>query len=115
MSQPFHITVSEADAKLPDATSQALRFATLLQHGTLAVEFYAPRGHDPQQPHTQDEVYIVVAGSGEFLNGDQRHRFGPGDVIFVPAGRVHRFEHFTDDFQTWVIFYGPQGGEQAES
>jgi hypothetical protein len=25
---------------------------------------------------------------------------------------VHRFEEFTDDFYTWVIFYGPDGGEK---
>jgi hypothetical protein len=24
----------------------------------------------------------------------------------------HRFENFTDDFGTWVIFYGPEGGER---
>jgi hypothetical protein len=24
----------------------------------------------------------------------------------------HRFEDFTHDFGTWVIFYGPEGGEQ---
>jgi len=23
----------------------------------------------------------------------------------------HRFENFTDDFATWVIFYGEEGGE----
>jgi len=35
----------------------------------------------------------------------------PGDLLFVPAGIVHRFEDFTDDFATWVMFYGPEGGE----
>ena len=29
----------------------------------------------------------------------------------VPAGVVHRFEDFTDDFATWGMFYGPEGGE----
>ena len=27
------------------------------------------------------------------------------------AGEVHRFERFSDDFATWVFFYGPEGGE----
>jgi mannose-6-phosphate isomerase-like protein (cupin superfamily) len=35
------------------------------------------------------------------------------DVLFVPAGVEHRFENFTDDFTTWVIFYGQKGGEKA--
>jgi mannose-6-phosphate isomerase-like protein (cupin superfamily) len=42
-----------------------------------------------------------------------RHAFGPGDVLFVPAGVEHHFENFTDDLATWVIFYGPEGGETA--
>jgi hypothetical protein len=45
-------------------------------------------------------------------NGDSRHAFSAGDVLFVPAGVPHRFEDFTDDFGTWVIFYGPEGGER---
>jgi mannose-6-phosphate isomerase-like protein (cupin superfamily) len=53
----------------------------------------------------------VISGSGAFVNGDARHPFGPGDVLFVPAGVEHRFEDFSADFQAWVIFYGPDGGE----
>lgn len=105
---PFHLTVDAASEQLPD---QALRFATLLQHGSMSVELYAPRGTDPQTPHTKDELYIVISGNGTFVNGDVRHEFGAGDVLFVPAGVVHRFEDFSDDFATWVIFYGPDGGE----
>jgi len=87
------------------------RFTLVFRHGTLEVELYAPRGGDPQQPHRRDEVYVVVKGSGSFLNGASRHPFGPGDVLFVPAGVTHRFEAFTDDLVVWVIFYGPDGGE----
>ena len=42
----------------------------------------------------------------------ERHRFGPGTVFFVPAGAEHRFENFTPDFSTWVVFWGPRGGEK---
>jgi mannose-6-phosphate isomerase-like protein (cupin superfamily) len=104
-----HATAAEALAKLP--TADGKRFARVFGHGTLEVEFYAPRGHDPQKPHTRDEVYVVVSGRGTFVNGDERHPFGPGDFLFVPAGVVHRFEDFTDDLGVWVFFYGPEGGE----
>lgn len=86
-------------------------FAVLLKHGTMSVELYAPVGEDTQTPHSQDELYVVVAGSGMFNKAGERKPFGPGDVIFVEAGVEHRFEGFTDDFQTWVIFWGPKGGE----
>lgn len=105
------ITLEDAAAQLPD---DQLRFVTLLRRGSLLVELYAPRGHDPQQPHRQDELYVVITGSGEFVNGGERHPFGPGDVLFVPAGVEHRFENFSADFQTWVIFYGPEDGEQID-
>jgi mannose-6-phosphate isomerase-like protein (cupin superfamily) len=55
---------------------------------------------------------VVARGSGTFVNGDRHHPFSAGDVLFVPAGVEHRFEGFTDDFGTWVIFYGPEGGER---
>jgi mannose-6-phosphate isomerase-like protein (cupin superfamily) len=104
-----HLTPSAGLTRLPGPTGE--RFVELFRHGTLSVELYAPRGHDPQQPHTRDEVYAVVQGKGQFRNGDARHPFGPGDVLFVPAGVVHRFEEFTDDLVVWVFFYGPEGGE----
>jgi mannose-6-phosphate isomerase-like protein (cupin superfamily) len=105
------VTVDEALAKLPGPKGE--RWAILLEHGTLEVEIYAPRGRDPQNPHTRDELYVVVSGSGEFVNGEERQKFGPGDTLFVPARVPHRFEDFTDDLVVWVVFYGPEGGEKA--
>ena len=107
---PEHrLTVTDALARLPGPAGE--RYVELFQHGTLSVELYAPRDHDPQQPHTRDEVYVVVRGSGRFRNGDATHPFSPGDLLFVPAGVVHRFEDFSHDLAVWVIFYGPEGGE----
>jgi mannose-6-phosphate isomerase-like protein (cupin superfamily) len=104
------LTLADALAHLPGPTGE--RYVELFQHGTLSIELYAPRGDDPQSPHTKDEVYVVAQGSGQFHNGDARHPFGAGDVLFVPAGVTHRFEDFTDDLAVWVIFYGPEGGER---
>src|SRR5882724_12500951 len=105
------ITLKEALSKIPGPNGN--RFATVFEHGTLSVEIYAPRGEDLQQPHTRDEAYIVMQGSGEFINGDLRHSFQPGDFLFAAAGVAHRFVNFTDDFVVWVIFYGPEGGESS--
>ena len=89
------------------------RFIELFRHGSLTVELYAPRGDDPQKPHTRDEIYVVISGSGRFQHGANETSFGPGDLLFVPAGDEHRFVDFSDDFATWVFFYGPEGGEAA--
>jgi mannose-6-phosphate isomerase-like protein (cupin superfamily) len=107
--EKWRVSVSEGMEKLPRPSGE--RFVTVLEHGTLDIELYAPRGTDPQKPHTRDEIYVVVTGSGEFRNGTKLERFGPGDVLFVPAHVDHRFETFTQDLVVWVMFYGPEGGE----
>jgi len=107
----FQLTVRDALARLPGSNGE--RYVELFSHGTLSVELYAPRGQDPQSPHTRDEVYVVVTGRGQFHNGNDRHPFGPGDVLFVPAHVTHRFEEFSDDLVVWVFFYGPEGGEET--
>ena len=104
------IDKQEALAELREHESP---FKVLFKHGTLAVEVYKPHKVDLQQPHSRDEVYIVISGSGEFVNNGERTSFKTGDFLFVPAGIEHRFENFTDDFSTWVIFYGPEGGEKG--
>ena len=94
-------SVEHALQQLPGPTGE--RFVPVLRHGSMLTELYAPRGHDPQQPHTQDELYFIHSGQGDFVQGDERHRFKAGDAFFVPAGQVHRFENFSDDFATWVV------------
>lgn len=91
------------------------RFLEVFTHGSLSVEIYKPVGEDLQMPHTRDEIYVVISGTGIFLNGDSRKPFVPGEMLFVPAGVVHRFEDFSPDFATWVFFYGPEGGEVPPS
>lgn len=86
-------------------------YTTLFRHGTLEIEIYRPVGVDRQQPHARDEIYVVIAGKGGFVRGNQRMNFGPGDVLFVAARVPHRFVEFSEDFSTWVFFYGPEGGE----
>jgi mannose-6-phosphate isomerase-like protein (cupin superfamily) len=106
------LTTTEALAALRAARARGGKeFIEVFRHGTLTVEVYRPEGVDRQTPHTRDEVYVVIAGSGWFVNGGERHRFEAGQVLFVPAGIVHRFEEFSADFATWVFFYGPEGGE----
>lgn len=111
MSRDFQISIANAIAALPEPPAE--QYAIVYRHGTFEAGLYAPRHVDDQTPHTRDEAYVVVKGSGHFACGDARRPFGPGELLFVPAGMTHRFEDFTDDLTVWVIFYGPQGGETA--
>jgi mannose-6-phosphate isomerase-like protein (cupin superfamily) len=87
-------------------------FIELFGHGSLSVELYKPKKVDTQQRHIRDEIYVVVSGSGMFFCDGQTMSFERGDFLFVPAGVKHRFEDFTDDFMSWVMFFGPEGGEK---
>ena len=104
----IRLTLSNALESLKDEKEP---FNKLFSHGSLTVEIYKPQNVDLQIPHDRDEIYVVASGSGCFVNGDSREQFETGEVLFVPAGVVHYFEDFTEDFSTWVFFYGPIGGE----
>lgn len=106
------LSLARAKANLSD-NAGGFRFFYGLRHGTMKAGLYAPQGVDAQTPHKQDELYIVISGSGDFVKNGERCRFQAHDVLFVEAGVAHRFENFTDDFATWVIFWGAEGGEQA--
>jgi mannose-6-phosphate isomerase-like protein (cupin superfamily) len=106
----MQVSIQEALNQLDAGKAQL--FAKVMEYGTMSVEIYRPIKTDLQTPHKQDELYLVISGSGEFVNGSERSAFGKGDILFVPAGVEHRFVNFTDDFATWVIFYGPEGGEK---
>jgi len=104
----MHIHPIEALKKLKSVPD---KFLTLFEHGSMSIEVYQPEKVDLQTPHEQDEIYVVISGTGTFLNDRKRSKFGAGDLLFVKAGKEHRFEDFSEDFSTWVIFYGPKGGE----
>ena len=107
------INLAAALNRLPGP--QGERSVALFEHGSLVVKLYAPRGNDPQTPHSRDEVYVVAQGAGEFVCDGSRETFRMNDVLFAAAGAEHRFENFTDDFAVWVFFYGPEGGEVDRS
>jgi mannose-6-phosphate isomerase-like protein (cupin superfamily) len=88
-------------------------FLNLFSHGSLEVEIYRPREVDLQQPHARDELYVIATGQSRFMLGGGEHTVVAGDVLFVPAHTEHRFVQFSEDFSTWVFFYGPAGGEAA--
>jgi len=81
-------------------------FVVLFEHGSMQGIVFAPGETDGQEPHIQDEIYLVIRGSREFELEGKVAVIGVGDFLFVPAGAGHRFRNFTADLLLWVIFYG---------
>jgi mannose-6-phosphate isomerase-like protein (cupin superfamily) len=108
-----HVSLSQALRKGPPPPGNLA--VPIFSHGSLVVELYTPLGHDPQKPHTRDEIYFVTHGNGFFFDGEERHSVEAGSFLFVAAGQIHRFEDFSSDFTVWVAFYGPEGGEAGDA
>ena len=79
----------------------------------MSVEVFAPRGKDTQAPHEQDELYFVISGQADFEVAGKMGPVKTGDALFVGAHVRHHFERMSEDFVTWVVFWGPNGGEKA--
>lgn len=71
-------------------------------------------GTDPQQPHSEDELYYVVSGHGAIIVGDEQRPVGPGSAVFVPAQVPHRFVDITTDLVILVVF-GPAEYSRKEA
>ena len=69
-------------------------------------------GHDDQEPHTEDEVYVVQAGRATLVTASGTVPVGPGSVLFVPAGETHKFTDITEDLALVVVF-APRYGSRA--
>ena len=103
------IRLADARARIPGPAGE--HAVSLMDRGTLKVKLSCPVPPNEQAPHAQDEIYVIVRGSGILIHDGKRDRLAAGDLAFVAAGSEHRFEDFTDDLTVWVVFFGPEGGE----
>lgn len=85
-----------------------VHYAEFLRHPSLSMGVYtlAAGALDPQQPHTEDEVYYIVSGQGSIRVGDEQHLVKAGSVVFVAANEPHRFFNITEDL-TILVFFAP--------
>lgn len=61
-------------------------------------------GKDGQQPHTEDEIYVVVRGSARLCGESGEVDVGPGSVVYVPAHERHQFTEVSEDLSVVVVF-----------
>jgi len=69
---------------------------------------------DPQQPHTEDELYYVVQGRAYLTVGDEDMPVESGSLIFVAASIPHRFHTITEDLRV-LVFFAPAEDSQRET
>jgi len=67
--------------------------------------YLLPRGSvDPQSPHREDELYLVLSGRGQLRVGKATVPAGPGTLVYVPAGEVHAFHSVEEALRLLVVF-----------
>jgi mannose-6-phosphate isomerase-like protein (cupin superfamily) len=93
-----------AGAGVPAAAGWAEHLRTAdLSAGTYTLEAGA---EDGQEPHTEDEIYVITAGRATLWTPAAGVEVGPGSVVFVPAGEPHWFVDITERLTALVVF-GP--------
>ncbi|QLH22898.1 cupin domain-containing protein [Streptomyces sp. Rer75] len=85
-------------------------YLQFLRERNMSVGLYALNAGqaDPQAPHGQDEVYLVMSGRASITVGMETTQVARGSVVYVPAGVAHKFHHITEDLRVMVVFSPPE-------
>lgn len=85
-------------------------YLSFLRERNMSAGLYALQAGelDPQSPHGQDEIYLVVSGRAAITVGEETTTVARGSVVYVPAGVPHRFHHVTEDLRVMVVFSPPE-------
>ena len=83
-------------------------YLEFLRVPTLSMGLYQlpAEGVDPQQPHTEDEVYYIVRGKGQIAVEGESRAVREGSVVYVPANAPHRF-HSIEEELSILVFFAP--------
>ena len=70
---------------------------------------------DPQTPHTEDEIYYIVAGSGMIQVAGEDRPVSPGSVIYVDEQVDHRFHSIIEELKIIVVFAPPRRSRAGQN
>ena len=79
--------ISGAGTFSPAADGTTTHWVEQLRVPDLSVGTYSigRGGLDGQDPHTEDEIYLITAGRAMLESGGQRVEVRPGSAVYVPA------------------------------
>jgi mannose-6-phosphate isomerase-like protein (cupin superfamily) len=97
-------SLEEARAEVQHRTGEL--YLEFLRRDSMSCGLYVlePGADDPQEPHHEDEVYVVLEGRAQLMVAGQDHPVGPGSVLFVARTVPHRFHHITERLSVLVFF-----------
>lgn len=104
--------VIEGAGRFTPTAGEPTHWAEQLASADLSVGTYSipAGGRDDQQPHREDEIYVVTAGRARLVTDSGTTDVGPGDTVYVPAMENHTFTDITEDLALLVFFAPPYSG-----
>jgi mannose-6-phosphate isomerase-like protein (cupin superfamily) len=66
-------------------------------------------GQVPWHNHPQEEVYIILEGSGEMCVGEEHQTLSAGQVVYIPSGVFHQLTNTGETPLRMIYCYGPAG------
>jgi quercetin dioxygenase-like cupin family protein len=99
------VAVSERDGQ---------RWREFLRVSSLSMGLYRLKAGqtDEQQPHTEDEVYVITGGKASFQSDGQKQAVVAGSILFVERDAEHRFVDISEDLTVLVFFAPPEGSRK---
>ena len=97
-------SLEEARAEVQRRTGEL--YLEFLRRDSMSCGLYVlePGADDPQEPHQEDEVYVVLEGRARLMVAGRDHPVGPGSVLFVARTVAHRFHDVTQRLSVLVFF-----------
>ena len=66
-------------------------------------------GQVPWHNQEQEEVYFIIAGTGEMCLGAERQTMTTGQAVYIPPRVFHQLTNLGDTPLTMLYCYGPAG------
>ena len=86
--------------------------ASPIQAGNFALGYVTLEPNGGQVPwhnQEQEEVYLVLDGTGEMCLGEERQLLRGGEAVSIPPGVFHQLTNVGDTPLTMLYCYGPAG------
>ena len=80
------------------------------EHFCMGVATLDPDGGQvPWHNHPQEEVYVVLRGTGEMCVGDERAEITEGQAVYIPSGDYHQLTNIGPETLHMLYCYAPAG------
>lgn len=102
----------ETNDLIAQQASGAKRYLEFLRVADLSMGLYVLKAGEPdlQQPHSEDEVYVVASGRGVIRVGDEDRAVRAGSIVYVAKTVPHKFHSITEDLRV-LVFFAPAENE----